>query len=312
MIVGETFVGEMFVDKELPPIPNTIYPNTRTINNDNSNSLSLYICNRYELISPISKSKHNKVYLGRHILTSDKIVVKFYKYRSRWENEIHFLKALTSKYTVKLEEITVNPAEGQKYFIITRYFGKSLDEIANNICDNEAHIKSVLLGTCKAVEWCHNKGVVIHKIQLCDFEYSKNAGDNIHSDKYNQPLQLGFTSPELLFFQQIVLSSASHSSYSPSYSSTTSSTYYTTKSHPETLLVKQSIDIFSLGCIFYFLNKTHLLYNSEKQLEQLNLTKVCKDIDDEQVSILVKCMVTENDSKRPSITQILENPYLKN
>ncbi|CAB5199795.1 unnamed protein product [Rhizophagus irregularis] len=315
-------------DKELPPIPNTIYPNTRTINNDNSNSLSLYIYNRYELISQISKSKHNKVYLGRHILTSDKIVVKFYKSRSRWENEIHFLKALTSKYTVKLEEITVNPAEEQKYFIITRYFGKSLDEIANNICDNEAHIKSVLLGTCKAVEWCHNKGVVhmdlnpsniickdqkIHKIQLCDFEYSKNAGDNIHSDKYNQPLQLGFTSPELLFFQQIVSSSASHSSYSPSsYSSTTSSTYYTTKDHPETLLVKQSIDIFSLGCIFYFLNKTHLLYNSEKQLEQLNLTKVCEDIDDEQVSILVKCMVAENDSKRPSITQILENPYLKN
>ncbi|PKC66509.1 kinase-like protein [Rhizophagus irregularis] len=305
MIVGETFVGEIPnqstkqnilpnipQDKELPPIPNTIYPNTRTINNDNSNSLSLYICNRYELISPISKSKHNKVYLGRHILTSDKIVVKFYKYRSRWENEIHFLKALTSKYTVKLEEITVNPAEGQKYFIITRYFGKSLDEIANNICDNEAHIKSVLLGTCKAVEWCHNKGVV-------------------HMD-LNPSNIIWFTSPELLFFQQIVLSSASHSSYSPSYSSTTSSTYYTTKSHPETLLVKQSIDIFSLGCIFYFLNKTHLLYNSEKQLEQLNLTKVCKDIDDEQVSILVKCMVTENDSKRPSITQILENPYLKN
>uniref|UniRef100_U9T5L3 Protein kinase domain-containing protein n=1 Tax=Rhizophagus irregularis (strain DAOM 181602 / DAOM 197198 / MUCL 43194) TaxID=747089 RepID=U9T5L3_RHIID len=184
-------------DKELPPIPNTIYPNTRTINNDNSNSLSSYICNRYELISPISKSKHNKVYLGRHIVTSDKIVVKFYKSRSRWENEIHFLKALTSKYTVKLEEITVNPAEGQKYFIITRYFGKSLDEIANNICDNEAHIKSVLLGTCKAVEWCHNKGVV-------------------HMD----------------------------------------------------------------------LNPSNIIF--------------CEDIDDEQVSILVKCMIAENDSKRPS------------
>ncbi|PKY42335.1 hypothetical protein RhiirA4_397293 [Rhizophagus irregularis] len=67
-----------------------------------------------------------------------------------------------------------------------------------------------------------------------------------------------------------------------------------------------------MGCIFYFLNTTHLLYNSQKELEQLNLTKVCEDIEDEQVSILVKCMVAENGSKRPNITQILENPYLKN
>ncbi|EXX53445.1 uncharacterized protein OCT59_019302 [Rhizophagus irregularis] len=317
-------------DNEPSPIPqtDTIYPNTRTINNDNSNSLPKYIYNKYQLISQIPKSKQNKVYLGQHILTSDKVVVKFYKSRSRWENETHFLKALTSKSTVKLEEITVNPAEEQNYFIITRYFGKSLDEIVENIRDNKTHIKSVLLGTCKAVEWCHSKGVVhmdlnpsniickdqkIHKIVLCDFEHSKNAGDNICSDKYNQPLQLGFTSPELLFLHQVVSSSASQSSYSPSsYSSTTSSTYYTSKSHPETLLVKQSIDIFSLGCIFYFLNKTHLLYNSQKELEQLNLTKVCEDIEDEQVSILVKCMVAENGSKRPNITQILENPYLKN
>jgi serine/threonine protein kinase len=156
----------------------------------------------------------------------------------------------------------------------------------------------------------------IHRIQLCDFEYSRNAGDNIYSDRYryNHPLQLGYTSPELLFLQRnVTSSSASHLSYSPSsYSSTTSSTYYTTQSsQPEILLVKQSIDIFSLGCIIYALNMKHLLYNSEKELEQLNLTKVCEDIEDEQVSILVKCMVAENDSKRPNITQVLENSFFE-
>lgn len=161
-------------DNEPSPLPqtDTIYPNTRSIHNDSSNSLSSYIYNKYELISQIPKSRRNKVYLGRHILTSDKIVVKFYKSRSRWENETHFLKALTSKSTVKLEEITVNPAEEQKYFIITRYFGKSLDEIADNICDNKTHIKSVLLGTCKAVEWCHNKGVVVSKFKYKLINYS--------------------------------------------------------------------------------------------------------------------------------------------
>ncbi|GES80225.1 cyclin-dependent kinase-like 5 isoform X3 [Rhizophagus clarus] len=301
-------------DNEQSSIPqtNTIYPITYSFQNDNSHSSSSYIYNKYELISPILKSKNNKIYLGRHIHTSDKLIVKFYKSRSRWENETRFLKVLKSKLIVKLEEMTLNPSIEREYFIITRYFGKSLDEIAEEIYDNKTYIKNVLLGTCKAVEWCHNKGVVhmdlnpsniickdqkIHKVQLCGFEHSKNAGDNIYSDKYNQPLQLGFTSPELQFLQQAVSSSASHVSFSPSsYSSTTSSTYYTTQSsHQETLVVRQSIDIFSLGCIFYYLSKKRLLYNSEKELEQLNLTKVCEDIEDEQISILVKCMVAEND-----------------
>src|SRR4051812_32346055 len=113
----------------------------------------------------------------------------------------------------------------------------------------------------------------IHKIQLCDFEYSKKIGDYIYADRYIQPLA-GFTSPELYFLQKQILSSSptSHSSFTPSsYSSSSSSTYYTSQSsHAESLYVESSIDIFSLGCIFYFLNTKDILYSSEKELEQLS------------------------------------------
>ena len=154
-----------------------------------------------------------------------------------------------------------------------------------------------------------------HKIKLCDFENSKKIGDYIYADRYSQPLPLGWSSPELYFLQKQIISSSptSHSSFSPSsYSSSSSSTYYTSQSsHSESLYVESSIDIFSLGCIFYFLNTKDLLYTSEQELEQLSLTKICEDIEDEQVSILVKWMVAENGSERPDITQVLENSFFE-
>jgi hypothetical protein len=125
-----------------------------------------YMHNKYEIISQLQKSTYNKVYYGRHIYTADNVIVKFYKSHSRWENETYFLKALKSKMIVKLEDISVNPAEEQERFIITRYFGKSLDEIAGTIYDNKADIKNVLFGICKAVEWCHSKGVVVSGLNL--------------------------------------------------------------------------------------------------------------------------------------------------
>src|SRR5947208_402822 len=90
---------------------------------------------------------------------------------------------------------------------------------------------------------CKDKDKKFHKIRLCDFEHSKKLGDNIYSDRYSQLLNpLGFTSPELYFFQKPILSSSptSHSSFSPSsYSSSSSSTYYTSQSsHSECLLVE--------------------------------------------------------------------------
>ncbi|RIA86255.1 hypothetical protein C1645_779996 [Glomus cerebriforme] len=320
----EDFTPNSYIKQ--PNSPTTSQANIRSTIHQIQKDTSQFIYNKYELTYQLQKPTHNKVYLGRHIHTSDVIIVKLFKSYSRWENETCFLKALTSKMVVKLEDISLNPVKERECFIITRYFGKSLDEIAEDICDNKADVKNVLLSICKAIEWCHSKDVVhmdlnpsniickhqkIHKIQLCDFEHSKNVDDHIYSDTYSQPLLLGYTSPELILLRQIV--SSSHSTFSPSsYSSSSSSTYYTTQSsHVESLLVKPSIDIFSLGCIFYYLNTKNLLYNSERELEQLSLTKVCEDIEDEQVSILVKWMVAESGSERPNITQVLENSFFK-
>ncbi len=149
---------------------------------------------------------------------------------------------------------------------------------------------------------CKDKS--IHKIRLCDFEYSRKVGDKIYSHTYSQPFILGFTSPELFFFQKQNIISSPVSSYS------SSSSTYTSQSSYLGLLVRSSIDIFSLGCILYYLNTKNLLYTTERELEQLNLTKISEDIEDEQVSILVKYMVAETNNERPNITQILENSFL--
>ncbi|CAG8443122.1 10537_t:CDS:2 [Funneliformis caledonium] len=247
-------------------------PSTFQINN------SQIIFNRFEIISPLQRAttSHNKVYLGQHKFTSDQVIIKQYKSHSRWENEKRFLKELKSKLIVKLEDVSINPINEQDCLIVTKYYGKPLDEVAGDIYDNKEYIKKVFYNICLAVDWCHKNGVVhmdlnpsniickdrlIHRIRLCDFEHAKKVGDKIYSH-HNQAFIIGFT-----------------------------------------------IDIFSLGCILYYLNTKNLIFTTEKDLEQLNLTKVSESIEDKRVSILVKWMVAETGNERPDTTQLITNSF---
>ncbi|CAI2163314.1 4968_t:CDS:2 [Funneliformis geosporum] len=162
--------------------------NTTTFHNDNTQ----LIFNRYEIISPLQRatSSHNKVYLGQHTFTMDQVIIKQYKFHSRWENERRFLKELKSKLIVKLEEVSINPTNEQECLIVTKFYGKPLDEVAGDIYDNKEYIKKVFWNICIAVDWCHKNGVVhmdlnpsniickdrcIHRIRLCCILYYLNT-----------------------------------------------------------------------------------------------------------------------------------------
>ncbi|CAG8434493.1 15526_t:CDS:2 [Funneliformis mosseae] len=289
-------------------------PSTFQINN------SQIIFNRFEIISPLQRAttSHNKVYLGQHKFTSDQVIIKQYKSHSRWENERRFLKELKSKLIVKLEDVSINPINEQDCLIVTKYYGKPLDEVAGDIYDNKEYIKKVFYNICLAVDWCHKNGVVhmdlnpsniickdslIHRIRLCDFEHAKKVGDKIYSH-HNQAFIIGFTSPELFYLQR---QQPVPSSLPSSYSSSSSNTPYTSQS--SYLHCLSSLDIFSLGCILYYLNTKNLIFTTEKDLEQLNLTKVSESIEDKRVSILVKWMVAETGNERPDTTQLITNSF---
>jgi serine/threonine protein kinase len=165
-----------------------------------------------------------------------------------------------------------------------------------------------------------------HKIKICDFETSRQFGDIIqvfppvpsddtqsmrsydHHQQYSSgstyqvfsqftQFTLGYTCPELLLCYEDDEKSQNNVIEVPAYFNQ---------------------DIFSMGCILYFLlNNSKPLYSSLEELEEsVSLEKgfeykIRKDIEDDVTADLILKCVNKKPNGRPTIEEVLDNAYFK-
>jgi len=75
------------------------------------------------------------------------------------------------------------------------------------------------------------------------------------------------------------------------------------------VVAEYSADVFSLGCIFYYITRRRPLFETEQDLKRPVLSPVDGEIQDEDAARLITSMLDRNPSARPTMQEVLQDPY---
>ncbi|CAG8686059.1 732_t:CDS:2, partial [Ambispora gerdemannii] len=257
------------------------------------------VCSKYFISSPVknnssttmqSNQARNRLYKGHDIKNLDHAIIKVFTNQSSWEIEKKFLCSLKSKFVIKWLDMEINNHFG--FVSVTSYAGENL-ETKKYIFNGAIAKKQILLSISRAIEFLHGEKVAHldlklsniickpnnpYKIRLCDFESAKNFGDYLQSDHF---CSCGFSAPEIVQHATIKVGSAQ--------------------------------DIFSLGCIFYFIHKNMRIYDAFDDLRNSTCFdhRVYGEIVDEQAANITLRMLDWNPNDRPTIQKVIDSDYFK-
>ncbi|CAG8525571.1 6173_t:CDS:10 [Ambispora gerdemannii] len=239
------------------------------------------VCSRYLILAPVennvpttrqSDQDRNQLYKGHDIYcNSDQVIIKVFARQTSWENERKFLCSLRSKYVVKWLNMEVNRSlDG--FVSITSYAGDNL-EVNNFLFEDLISKNQILLSISRAIEFLHGAKVAhldlkptniickpnnAYKIRLCDFESAKMFGDYLQSNYF---CSYGFSAPEIV-------------------------------QRTDTIQASSAQDIFSLGCIFYFIHTSKRIYDNFEDFKNLTcFNHVHGDIFDERAANIMLQML---------------------
>ncbi|CAG8566119.1 4135_t:CDS:10 [Ambispora leptoticha] len=256
------------------------------------------VCSKYLILSSVENNPEyrqyrNRLYKGHNIYNLDQVIIKVFERQTSWENERNFLCKLNSKYVVKWIDMEINRHLDGGFVSITSYAGENL-ETNELIFKDPIEKKRILLSISKATEFLHGEKIAhldlkpaniickpnnLHKIRLCDFESAKNFGDYLQSN-YDHFRSCGFSAPEIVQHTTIKVTSAQ--------------------------------DIFSLGCIFYFIHTNKLIYDDFDDLSDSTCSDWFRgDIFDTQAASIILRMLNWVPSDRPTIQEIINSDYFK-
>ncbi|CAG8598549.1 2279_t:CDS:2 [Paraglomus occultum] len=243
-----------------------------------------------ESVDPQQHLHRNRLYLAIHYCEQVAVVVKLFNSMNLWHNENKYLDELRSNHVVKWKGYSFEQGLNG-YVTVTKYYaGKSLLAEADRYAAETA-FKPIFERICQAVSFIHEKGVVhldlkpsniifesrtSKKIRICDFEFARPAGTEAPEMYFDNHLTPGFSAPEL--FQKHVIADF-------------------------------SADVFSLGCIFYYITRRRPLFETEQDLKRPVLSPVDGEIQDEDAARLITSMLDRDPRARPSIQEVLQDPY---
>ncbi|CAG8472538.1 7068_t:CDS:10 [Ambispora leptoticha] len=272
---------------------NSTYRSKRTPN-ENYGSVKI-VCSRSYILSSVEyqeRKYRNRLYKGQtNYYSSDQIIIKVFEHQSLWENERKFLCRLQSKYVVKWMDMEIDRPFGG-FVSITCYAGEDL-EAKQHIFNDPISKKQILLSISKAIKFLHDQEIA-HldlkpsdiickpnkdcKIRLCDFEMAKEFGNLLQFN--HDDFVPGFSAPEIV--------------------------------QPPTIPIKVSSaqDIFSLGCIFYFIHTKKIIYESFDDLSTC-VGKVRCDIFDQGAASIIVQMLDQDPINRPKIQKVIDSDYFK-
>ncbi|CAG8571087.1 733_t:CDS:10 [Ambispora leptoticha] len=270
-----------------------------TSTNPSLNGNLTLVCLRYIVMYPVENnspsdrksSRHkNRIYKGHNIFNLEQVIIKVFERRSSWENERKYLCSLSSKYVVKWEdmEMEINRSLGG-FVSVTTDAGENLETNVFIFRDSIAR-KRILLSISKAIEFLHNEKIAhldltpsniickpnnVYKIRLCDFESAKKFGDYLQSNFRS----CGYSAPEIV--------------------------------QNDTIKVSSAQDIFSLGCIFYFIHTKKYIYDDFSDLIDSTCSDWVRggDISDTQATNIILRMLNWDPVGRPAIQDVIYSDY---
>ncbi|RIA93941.1 hypothetical protein C1645_803755 [Glomus cerebriforme] len=302
------------------------------------------ICQRYVIVNPLrlgnlrgrrdEPSLQNKLYKGHHILSMLNVIIKEFGSQVSWEYETTYLKELKSRHVVKWVDMESDPSTGE-YYSITEYYGRTLQLEACKF--NVGKIRQVFKNICTAVSWIHSKDVVHldlnpsniickegkenHKIRICDFETSRQFGDVMQvmppTPSDVQSVQSYDTRSQYSNQPYQTFSSFTHPQFTVGYTCPELLLCYENNNNNQIMDVPAYFnqDIFSVGCILYFLHSNKALYSTLEELDDIVSLekgfeyKVRKEIQDERAADLILKCVNRKPSSRPTIEEVLDDRY---
>ena len=140
----------------------------------------------YRIVKMIGKGAFGKVYLGKHLLTGQKVAIKSINKqymkdehsRKKVFQEVLILKKCNHKNIIKLLEVF----ENQKYLFIVQEYASEGDLLSyvkerGRICEDEA--KNIFLQVVDGIRYCHKQSILHRDIKLDNILLAKGTSIKI-------------------------------------------------------------------------------------------------------------------------------------
>ncbi|CAG8568958.1 5090_t:CDS:10 [Diversispora eburnea] len=236
----------------------------------------------------------NLVINGRHINNGKLVVIKIFNNKIHYDYETKFLKELKSSHVVEWED---GESSHLGYVSITAHHGHTLESEIERVDNDPLKIKMTLRDIARAVYYVHSKGIV-HldlkpsniiigqkkwlDIRLADFESARKADTLIKTGNDTFLYSMGYSAPEILWESD--------------------------------LSVSYSMDIFSLGCLFYFLFTKRKIYDGSEDLKKMLETSkpfdpLLSEIKDAQASRLMSQMLQAKGKDRLALHNLINSNF---
>ncbi|CAG8638593.1 10283_t:CDS:2 [Paraglomus brasilianum] len=242
-------------------------------------------------------SSRHPLYVGEHLRTKDTFIIKIFPVQKAWVDETDLLVKLKGKHVVRLIDADTEQ-KNDFYFTVTVNYGENLEKELlrlKSLRDDAQSQRELFKNICQAVRFIHSKEIV-HlnlepsnillkedgslKIRICGFSHARKVDSRIYRELSNgYCITPGFRSPELV-----------------STSGDIRATY--------------AQDVFSLGCILYYIVSKVKLYESEDAFPRMRIEEhVSYNCHDQHVEDLLLKMLERDPNNRPTIEEVLRDAY---
>lgn len=241
----------------------------------------------------VEKEISQETFVAKIISKEDSIKQDFYELTM---NEINVQKTLSHPHIVKLQESFEIKNEGKEYIVIIMEYcenGDLFSYVMNQKECNESQLKKIIIGFLEAVQYLHHKGISHGDIKsenvlldsnfspkLCDFGF---CNTNLIADDDSKNGTLCYSAPELF----------------------TEGKYNTLK-----------VDIYAIGITLYSLAVFHFPFkdgDDQSIVKQIvaNKLSISNKLDNQLRQLVIRCTDKEP-MNRPTISEILNDPYFNN